>query len=64
MIVIINLGLINHKNRIKASVCIHHIVLATVHVTDKEMRVCMDPEGNGATMNEGGDRGPGLPGRG
>jgi hypothetical protein len=30
MIVIIFLGLINHKNRIKASVCIHHIVLATV----------------------------------
>ncbi len=32
-------------------------------VTDKEMRACVDPEGNGATMNEGGEGGPGLPGR-
>jgi hypothetical protein len=33
-------------------------------VTDKEMRVCMDPEGNGANMNEGGEGGLGPPGRG
>jgi hypothetical protein len=33
-------------------------------VTDKEKRVCVDPEGNGAIMNEGGEGGPGPPGRG
>ncbi len=35
-----------------------------VLVTDKEMRVCVDPGGNGATMNERGEGGPGPPGRG
>jgi hypothetical protein len=33
-------------------------------VTDKETRVCADPGGNGATMNERGEGGPGPPGRG
>ncbi len=33
-------------------------------VTDKETRVCVDPGGNGATMNERGEGGPGPPGRG
>ncbi len=27
-------------------------------VTDKEKRVCVDPEGNGAIMNEEGEGGP------
>jgi hypothetical protein len=35
-----------------------------ISVTDKKMRVCVDPEGNGANMNEGGEGGPGPPGRG
>jgi hypothetical protein len=33
-------------------------------VTDKEMRVCMDPGGNGVTLNERGEGGSGPPGRG
>jgi hypothetical protein len=36
----------------------------TWSVTDKRTRVCMDPGGNGATMNAGGERGPGPPGKG
>jgi stress response protein SCP2 len=32
------------------------------NVTDKGMRVCVDPEGNGVTMNEGAEGGPGPPG--
>jgi hypothetical protein len=28
-----------------------------VLVTDKEVGVCVDPGGNGATMNEGGEEG-------
>ncbi len=40
------------------------IVDVTVVVTDKGTRVCVDPGGNGATMNAGGEGGPGLPGRG
>ncbi len=28
-----------------------------VSVTDKEMRVCVDPGGNGATMNKRGEGG-------
>jgi hypothetical protein len=31
-------------------------------VSDKRMRVCVDPEGNGVTMNKGAEGGPGLPG--
>jgi hypothetical protein len=35
-----------------------------VRVMDKGKRVCVDPGGNGATMNAGGEGGPGTPGRG
>jgi hypothetical protein len=35
-----------------------------VTVMDKEMRVCVDPGGNGATMNGRGEGGPSPPGRG
>ncbi len=31
---------------------------------DKETRVCVDPGGNGATINAGGEGGPSPPGRG
>ncbi len=31
-------------------------------VTDKGKKECMDPEGNGVTMNEGAEAGPGPPG--
>ncbi len=33
-------------------------------VTDKGTRVCVDPGGNGAIMNAGGERETGPPGRG
>jgi hypothetical protein len=32
-----------------------------VHVTDRGKKECMDPEGNGVTMNEGAEGGPGPP---
>jgi hypothetical protein len=35
---------------------------AILLVTDKEMRVCMDPGGNGVTMSKGVEGGPGPPG--
>jgi hypothetical protein len=31
-------------------------------VTDKGKKMCVDPEGNGVTMNEGAEGGPGPPG--
>jgi hypothetical protein len=33
-----------------------------VSATDKGKKECVDPEGNGVTMNEGAERGPGPPG--
>jgi hypothetical protein len=33
-----------------------------VTITDRGKRECMDPEGNGVTMSEGAEEGPGLPG--
>ncbi len=42
----------------------HGSAVGAEGVMDKEKRVCMDPEGNGGTMNEGGEGGPGPPGRG
>ncbi len=30
-------------------------------VTDIETKMCMDPEGNGAILNAGGEGGPGPP---
>ncbi len=36
--------------------------IVILSVTDKETRVCVDPGGNGATMNAGGEGGPGPPG--
>jgi hypothetical protein len=32
-----------------------------VSVTDKGKKECVDPEGNGVTMNEGAEGGPALP---
>jgi hypothetical protein len=37
-------------------------VLVCSSVTDREMRECMDPEGNGVTMGRGAEGGPGPPG--
>jgi hypothetical protein len=31
-------------------------------VTDKGKKMCVDPEGNGVTMNEGAEGGPSPPG--
>jgi hypothetical protein len=36
--------------------------MKVIILKDKEMRVCMDPRGNGATMNKRGEREPGPPG--
>jgi hypothetical protein len=33
-----------------------------VSETDNGQKVCVDPEGNGVTMNEGAEGGPGPPG--
>jgi hypothetical protein len=33
-----------------------------ITVTDKEKRECVDPGGNGVTMNKGAEGGPGPPG--
>ncbi len=47
----------------------NYVICTVIHkknnrvVTDKGTRVCMDPAGNGVTMNAGGEGGPGLPGR-
>jgi hypothetical protein len=37
------------------------ILKATITVTDKGKEECMDPEGNGVTMNEGEEGAPGPP---
>ncbi len=36
----------------------------TIPVTDIGTRVCVDPGGNGAIINVGGEEGPGPPGGG
>ncbi len=41
-----------------------HSYIPVISVTDRGVRVCANPWGNGATMNAGGEEGPGPPGRG
>ncbi len=48
------------QNLIQVLPGIHWVVV----VTDKGTKVCVDPGGNGAILNEGGAGGPGPPGGG
>jgi hypothetical protein len=36
--------------------------MVAISVTDKGTKMCVDPRGNGAILNAGGEGGPGPPG--
>jgi hypothetical protein len=40
---------------------LHTVNVCVILVTDKGQEECVDPEGNGVTINEGAEGGPGPP---